>query len=58
VPLRVGIAGRVLVRRDGGARTSHELVKIDRPVMRIPSLAGLALLGCYQVILQSGQNAE
>jgi hypothetical protein len=54
----VGIAGRVLVRRDGGARTSHELVKIDRPVMRIPSLAGLALLGCYQVILQSGQNAE
>ena len=35
----LGVAGRVLVRRDGGARTSHELVKIDRPIMRIPSLA-------------------
>lgn len=35
----LGVAGRVLVRREGGAKMSHELVKIARPVMRIPSLA-------------------
>jgi len=40
----LGIAGRVLVRRGGGSegalpKFSHELVKIDRPIMRIPSLA-------------------
>jgi len=33
----LGLAGRVLVRR--GARLSHELVKIDRPILRIPMLA-------------------
>ena len=40
----LGVAGRVLVRRPdaetpGESRVSHELVKIERPVMRIPSLA-------------------
>eukprot|EP00937_MAST-01D_sp_MAST-1D-sp2_P004848 g4848.t1 len=37
----LGIAGRVIVRRGEGAdaRLSHELVKIDRPILRIPTLA-------------------
>ena len=38
----LGVAGRVLVRRGGNgveSKLSHELVKVDRPVMRIPSLA-------------------
>ena len=34
----LGVAGRVLVKR-GSSTTSHELVKIDRPIMRISSLA-------------------
>lgn len=32
------VAGRVLLRRKDG-RLSHELVRIDRPIMRIPTLA-------------------
>ena len=35
----LGIAGRVIVRRDGGTRLSHELVRIDKPILRIPTLA-------------------
>ena len=36
----LSVAGRVLLRRgkDGG-RTTHELVRVDRPIMRIPTLA-------------------
>ncbi len=34
----LGVAGRVLVRREGGA-LRHELVRVDRPVLRVPSLA-------------------
>ena len=34
----LGVAGRVLVREKGGA-ARHAVVKVDRPVMRIPSLA-------------------
>jgi aspartyl aminopeptidase len=34
----LGIAGRAMVRRDGG-RLSHELVKINRAICRIPMLA-------------------
>ncbi|KAK3280436.1 hypothetical protein CYMTET_11733 [Cymbomonas tetramitiformis] len=35
----LSVAGRVLVRRCGGAVISHELVRINRPIMRIPTLA-------------------
>ena len=36
----LSVAGRVMLRRgkDGG-RTTHELVRVDRPIMRIPTLA-------------------
>ena len=35
----LGVAGRVVVKRAGVDKARHALVKIDRPVMRIPSLA-------------------
>jgi len=36
----LGLAGRVLVRSpDGGPAITHRLVKIDRPILRIPMLA-------------------
>ena len=36
----LGVAGRVVVKRAGvDEKARHALVKIDRPVMRIPSLA-------------------
>jgi aspartyl aminopeptidase len=38
----LGLAGRVLVRAtsaDGGEIMQHRLVKIERPIMRIPMLA-------------------
>ena len=35
----LGVAGRVVVKRAGVDEARHALVKIDRPVMRIPSLA-------------------
>jgi aspartyl aminopeptidase len=34
----LSVAGRVLVRRKG-AGVVHELVKVERPIMRIPTLA-------------------
>ena len=33
----LSVAGRVLVKRDG--KLAHELVRIDRPIIRIPTLA-------------------
>lgn len=35
----LGVAGRVVVKRAGVDKARHAVVKIDRPVMRIPSLA-------------------
>lgn len=43
----LGLAGRVLVRE--GSKLQHKLVKVDKPVLRIPMLAIHLQRNLYQV---------
>jgi aspartyl aminopeptidase len=49
----LGLAGRVLVQ--DGSKLQHKLVKVDKPVLRIPMLAIHLQRSLYQVSCESQQ---